>query len=464
MQGTHLVCLQTCGFCDGLKGWKKFVPFGASAHTYHQMQPADDSVLLRQYADDHSDEAFATLVTRYVNLVYSIAVRQVGNPHHAEEITQAVFIILAKKALRLRHERALSSWLFNTTRLTAINFVRSEARRHRREQEAYMQTILDESGEDLWQRMAPLLDDAVAALNEQDRRAIVLRFYEGRNLREVGDALCASEEAAKKRVMRGLEKLQKYFLKRGVNSTTAIIAGAISANSVHAAPVTLAKPVTAIALAKGAGATAATLALARGTLTVTSWVKATLLVGTATFAAIGSITFISSWFHFGSETIDDKIAQVTVPGTTLQDMIRVMGEPKKYWGNGRTYHKNHLPDRFLVSYPGGVQAATLKGKVFEVEGVSPGPGFSYHGLHLGSTLDDVLRVVGPPTKTISGHPATKTFMPYNLSGFGGVLYTEIGGDKGKSYYWRPDQGVRFMLMKGVVWEIAVDVPNYWPSQ
>jgi RNA polymerase sigma factor (sigma-70 family) len=445
---------------------KKFVPFGASAHTYHQMQPADDSVLLRQYANDHSDEAFATLVTRYVNFVYSIAVRQVGNPHHAEEITQVVFIILSKKALRLRHERALSSWLFNTTRLTAINFVRSETRRHRREQEAYMQTIFDKSGEDLWPRMAPLLDDAVAALSEQERRAIVLRFYEGRNLREVGDALCAGEEAAKKRVMRGLEKLQKYFLKRGVNSTTAIIAGAISANSVHAAPVTLAKSVTAIALAKGAGAGAATLALTRGTLAVISSTKVALLVGTATIATIATITFISSWFHFGNETIDDQIAQVTLPGTTGKDMIRVMGEPKRYWiadarGHRTTLHKKNLPDVYLMSYPNGIQAALFKDRVFEVEAVTPGLGFSYHGLHLGSTLDDVLQVLGPPTETISGHPA-KNFMPYHLSGFGGVLYTDIGGQAGKSYYWRPDQGVRFMLMKGVVWEICIDVPNYWP--
>ena len=87
------------------------------------MQPTDDSALLRQYAENHSDEAFAALVTRHVNLVYSVALRHVGNPHNAEEITQAVFIILAKKAAQLRHAKALSSWLFQATRLTANNFV-----------------------------------------------------------------------------------------------------------------------------------------------------------------------------------------------------------------------------------------------------------------------------------------------------------------------------------------------------
>src|SRR3989454_1456488 len=160
------------------------------------MHPTDDSALLRQYAENRSDEAFAALVTRHINLVYSVALRSVGDPHQAEEITQAVFILLAKKAAQLRHDRALSSWLFQATRLTASNFVRSESRRQHREQEAYMQSLLDETGSDIWRQIAPLLDDAVAGLSETDRHAIVLRLYEGRNLREVGAALGASEDAA----------------------------------------------------------------------------------------------------------------------------------------------------------------------------------------------------------------------------------------------------------------------------
>ena len=205
------------------------------------MEPVDDSALLRQYAENHSDEAFAELVTRHVNLVYSVALRQTGHPQNAEEITQAVFIILAKRAAGLRHERALSSWLFQATRFTAINFMRSEIRRQNREQEAQMQTILNESGGEVWPKIAPLLDDAVAALREKERRAIVLRFYEGRSLREVGLALGASEEAAKKRVGRALEKLRQSFAKRGVDSTTAAIAETISAHSVQIAPLALAK-------------------------------------------------------------------------------------------------------------------------------------------------------------------------------------------------------------------------------
>src|SRR5580765_5950871 len=164
------------------------------------MQSTDDGALLRQYCESNSEEAFAALVSRHVNLVYSVARRRVGDPHDAEEITQAVFVILAKKAAQLRHDKALSSWLFQVTCLTANNFVRSEMRRHRREQEAYMQSALHESSDDLWQRIAPELDAAVADLSEKDRRAIVLRFYEGRNLRDVGMALGSTEEATKKRV------------------------------------------------------------------------------------------------------------------------------------------------------------------------------------------------------------------------------------------------------------------------
>src|SRR5437868_9661162 len=114
------------------------------------MQFTDDSALLRRYIENSSDEAFAEVVSQHINLVYSVALRQVGNPHHAQEITQAVFIILAKKAAQLRHHQALSSWLFQTTRLTANNFLRSETRRLRREQEAYMQSVSNESGNDAW--------------------------------------------------------------------------------------------------------------------------------------------------------------------------------------------------------------------------------------------------------------------------------------------------------------------------
>ena len=248
--------------------------------------------LLRQYADRNSEDAFAALVERHVNLVYSAILRKTGNAHAAEEITQAVFIILAKKAHRLRPGTILSGWLYQAARLTTASFLRSEIRRARREQEAYMQSLANETEPELWSQMAPLLEDAMGRLGGKDQDAIVLRFFEGKSFQEIGTAFGASENAAKKRVARALEKLHRYFSKRGVSSTTAIVAGVISANAVQAAPVALAKSITAVALAKGAAASGSTLTLIKGALKIMAWAKAKTAVvsGVVVLLAAGTTT------------------------------------------------------------------------------------------------------------------------------------------------------------------------------
>jgi RNA polymerase sigma factor (sigma-70 family) len=253
------------------------------------MQELDDNALLREYVERDSEEAFAALVTRHVNKVYSVALRLTGNPHSAEEITQAVFVILARKSRQLGKRVILSGWLYQTARLTAVTFIRGGIRRARREQEARMQTALNENESDAWLQIAPLLDAAMAGLNEADRHAVVLRFFDGKSLREVGAALGANEDAAKKRVSRALEKLRAFFAKRGVSSTTAIIAGAISANSVQAAPVALAKSVTAVAIAKGATAGGSTLTLIQGALKIMAWTKAKTAITTGTVVLLATV-------------------------------------------------------------------------------------------------------------------------------------------------------------------------------
>ena len=257
------------------------------------MQEPDDISLLRDYAENHSEAAFATLVTRHINKVYSVAYRHTHNPHRAEEITQAVFVILAKKANRLGKGVILSGWLYQTARLASVTFIRSEIRRAHREQEAHMQSILEQPAVDeTWAQIAPLLDTAMARLNETDRHAIVLRFFDGKSLRDVGMALGTNEDAAKKRVSRALEKLQHFFAKRGVTSTTAIIAGVISSNSVQVAPMALAKSVTAAALAKGATVSVSTSTLVKGALKIMAWTKTktVLVIGVGLLFAAGTAT------------------------------------------------------------------------------------------------------------------------------------------------------------------------------
>ena len=236
------------------------------------MQDNDDITLLKQYAEG-DEYAFTVLVNRYINLVYSTALRQVCNPSQAEEITQAVLIILTRKAKSFSPKTILSGWLYQTATLTAANFQRSEIRRQHREQEAFMQSTLTESDTASWEHIAPLLDEAMGRLGEADRNAIVLRFVENKTPQEVATTLKLNEVSARKRVSRAVEKLRKFFLKRGVTLSGAAIAGAVSANSVHAAPVGLAAAISTITVTKGAAASASTLTLVKGALKAMAWIK-----------------------------------------------------------------------------------------------------------------------------------------------------------------------------------------------
>jgi uncharacterized protein (TIGR03435 family) len=256
------------------------------------MPETNDIELLQRYAREGAEDAFAVLVTRHLNLVYSVALRKTSNSDAAEEITQVVFIILARKADRLRENTILSAWLYQTTRLTAASFLRTEMRRARRELEACMETPTDKSESNEWPQVGPLLEDAMGQLGDNDRAAVVLRFFEKKSFQEVGAAFGASENAAKKRVGRALEKLRKSLAKRGVISTSAIIADSISAHSVQAAPIALAKSVTAIAIAKGAVASGSSLTLIKGALKLMAWTKAktAVLVGIGAILVTGTAT------------------------------------------------------------------------------------------------------------------------------------------------------------------------------
>ncbi len=246
------------------------------------MPDANDMDLVREYARDHSEPAFAGLVQRHINLVYSVALRCTGNSEDAQDVTQAVFIILARKAASLRDRTVLTGWLYETTRFTAARFIRTRVRRQIREQEAYMQSSLNEPDADgVWRQLSPLLEEAMTQLGEKDRALLALRFFENKSGAETATALGIEEWAVHKRTSRAVEKLRSFFSRRGVSVSAGVLIAAVSANSLQAAPAGLAVTVTAAA-AKGAAVSGSTLTLVKGALKLMAWAKAkTAIIATA---------------------------------------------------------------------------------------------------------------------------------------------------------------------------------------
>jgi len=254
----------------------------------------NDAELLRAYADEKSESAFGELVRRHVNLVYSIALRQCGGDAHlAEDVAQKVFTDLARKAGQLSGYAVLGGWLYRSAQFAASDVVRAERRRRAREQEASaMQNLLSSNpaaGDADWQKLAPVLDQAIGELAAPDRDAVVLRFFEGRPFAEIGATLRLTEDAARMRVERALDKLRAALGRRGITSTSAALATALANQAAVQIPAGLAATLTSVALT-GAGAsvgpigflfglsklkTAAAFAVVLGATALFLWQRAT---------------------------------------------------------------------------------------------------------------------------------------------------------------------------------------------
>ena len=225
------------------------------------MKDLTDQQLLREYAGQRSEAAFAELVRRYVDLVYSAARRMVCDAHLAEDVTQGAFVALASNAAQLTDRPVLSGWLHRTAQNLASKVVRTDVRRRAREQEvAAMNELLSAEPNILWEHIAPHLDAALGELSEPDRDALLLRYFERKSAREMAQVLGISDEAAQKRVSRAVEKLRESFSKRNVTIGASGLTVLISANAVQSAPAALLATISASVLAGTAVSTSTTLA------------------------------------------------------------------------------------------------------------------------------------------------------------------------------------------------------------
>jgi RNA polymerase sigma factor (sigma-70 family) len=282
-----------------------------------------DLDLLRQFARENSQDAFSEIVRRHLNLVYSAALRQVRSPQLAEEIAQSVFADLARDARKLKSDTILTAWLYSVTRRTAIDVIRKESRRQLREQIALEMNDMNATAND-WTQIEPLLDDAMAALDETDRSAILLRYFENKTLRDVGESLKISDDAAQKRVSRAVERLREFFSKRNVTIGTSGLGVLISANAVHAAPVGLALTIANASLA--AGTTLAFMKIATATKLKLAF-SAIVVAGAVTAFVVQQQNQTKLRGENGS--LQQKITQLQADNADLSNRIAQTGEVKK---------------------------------------------------------------------------------------------------------------------------------------
>jgi RNA polymerase sigma factor (sigma-70 family) len=284
----------------------------------------DTQQLLADYVRNGSEEAFRELVTRYLALVYSTAIRLVGGDTHlAEDIAQTVFVDLARKACTLPADVMLGGWLHRDTCFVASKTLRSERRRQSRERHAVEMNSFQDQSESDRMRLAPILDAAINQLGAEDRTAILLRFFEQRDLRSVGNALGSTEDAARMRVSRALEKLRSLLTHRGITLSAAALGTVLTAEAVTAAPVGLAATISNVALAGAAAGTGTTLAFLK-MMTMTKlqagMIGAIIVASVLTPLVIQQQTGVK--LRVENESLRQQIAQLKADNKSLSNHVK----------------------------------------------------------------------------------------------------------------------------------------------
>ena len=253
-----------------------------------------DMRLLREYAERGVEEAFTALVSRHLGMVYQAALRQTRRPELAEEIAQTVFTLLARKANRLSAGTLLAGWLFNTTRFVSARTVRDEIRRQRRQAEAARMNA-DASLPDPPEEAEPilsLLDDMLARLPHRDREALLARYFGGKSFVEVAAATGTTEEVARKRVQRALERLRGMLTARGATVSAMALAATLEAARAQALPAGLSAAAVSNVALQGASGAAALSAITRSTIELMKWTKIKVAGVAALALALGAGTTV----------------------------------------------------------------------------------------------------------------------------------------------------------------------------
>ena len=328
------------------------------------MNSLTDQQLLSDYAGQRTETAFAELVRRHVDFVYSAAVRMVRDAHLAEDVTQTVFVALAQNAQSLMDRPVLSSWLHRTAQNLAANVVRTDVRRRIREQEAATMNELI-APDASWEHIAPQLDAALGELTEPDRDALLLRYFERKSAQEMAQILGISDEAAQKRVNRAVERLRDYFSKRNVTIGASGLVVVISTNAVQAAPVGLAATISAAAVLAGTAVHTSTLIAATKTIAMTALQK-TLITATLV-AAVGAGIYEAR-----------QAAQLREQNRTLQQQQAPLAEQIRKLGESLANATNRLAaliaeNSQFKSNPNAKELLKLRGEVAVLQNAANDP-------------------------------------------------------------------------------------------